>query len=964
MAKKYFIRKSKNRNVKKGIFFSLDALIAAILILSVTLFISYFYFDKKETSQPVYFSSDLISLLSNIKLNEFDDLEVKAFIEDNNIEDLNRTILEQVLRFQIEGEEEKATELLNLTLEGLVPDYYKVGVWIEDYEAPIYSTGPQNAVDLISAKEMISGLEKNRTVEGTATRVFLSNINERTTASYVYFGGYEGEGNISKKIFLPDVITSVASAYFELDSGSNFSLYVNGIFSGYYNISGPGVLQVQMNQSYLTNFHAGENNLLIIFNGSNKYIGGGYLKVNYNTNEIVNHMYSGQEKYYFPGINGIINVYSSFYIPGTINYMYIVLHYRSGYEVFLTIGDKEVFNHNSSIETVTNITDGELIIKLNYSQISNKTIPVRIALRNVSYRDVGFGGTADSVLITDVSRSMNDCVEYNYTLMCTYDCCQSGVCPDSYSCPSITCSNQECGSCGVYNINCTYDCIRTGYPNQTISCFLDRTCKSQRCGDCPSRYSDVNYRTYPVQTTPQNYNPWTQSTCLKSKLDVAKEADKEFVDVVLQTPGNRVGLVSYSTTTKRALNLTNNTAKLYSEINNYTVDDSTCICCGVVNATTILRYQSTGSRSKSMLVMTDGEANEGCNIAFVPDYDGDGRTTNDPQDQAIQAACNAKNLYNITVYTVGFGSITSAAQETLDMMADCGGGRYTYSNATNLTTIYQGIARELVNLSYNLTQTLASSERVLNSTLYSDSYIYFNYTPFIPENEYDRIPITIETPIFNNNITNGSVYFPSNVFVYDAKLTSYSGNKWTDKARIRNSGNWTTFYNLSDYGSEYHLLGDPFIVNVPARLIISGNNDLMIGTGISKANSTQGSSYDRLIYTAGIDLTINYTGVFEKSEGCNWLVKFEDRTNSTLAIPSSYLGGEQCNFTNTTNCALAFEDDSVNNAVCYLFKQLDFDNDGELYVKFDSADLNIDTYSIGGIPYMWGPTVVEVRVWK
>ena len=248
---------------------------------------------------------------------------------------------------------------------------------------------------------------------------------------------------------------------------------------------------------------------------------------------------------------------------------------------------------------------------------------------------------------------------------------------------------------------------------------------------------------------------------------------------------------------------------------------------------------------------------------------------------------------------------------------------------------------------------------------HNDSFIDFNYTPSASSYKYGRIPVTIETPRFNNNISEGSFYIPINAEVYDAKVISYSGDTWTDKASIDNSVyDWYNFYNLSYFDNYYYILGDPYTVNIPVSLIQTGYNTIRISTGLDPTNSTGGSLYNKVIYTIGIDLKINYTGIFEKSEGCNWFVKFEDGSNETFPIPSSYSGVKQCIFTNVTNCAIDYDDDSIDNSVCYLFKQLDMDNDGRLTVKFDSDDLQIDTYSIGGIPYMWGPTVVEVRVWK
>ena len=46
-----------------------------------------------------------------------------------------------------------------------------------------------------------------------------------------------------------------------------------------------------------------------------------------------------------------------------------------------------------------------------------------------------------------------------------------------------------------------------------------------------------------------------------------------------------------------------------------------------------------------------------------------------------------------------------------------------------------------------------------------------------------------------------------------------------------------------------------------------------------------------------------------------------------------------------------------------MLSQIDFDDDGKLIVKFDSENVEVSTFQIGNIPFMWGPTIFEVRVW-
>jgi hypothetical protein len=891
--------------VKKGAMFTLEAFIAVILLMSALALLVHHYSNKEVNYHTTQYSSDIMQILSTVRLSELN-AETLAFLSNNNITDLNKTIVEQVLRFQVGNEEANAEELLELTLSNVIPNNYHLGVWIEGYNESIYVTSSENASNIIATKQMVSGIERNRTIEGITARALLSNINQRANSEIVYFGGYEGDGNITKIINLPSNVDEINYVEIEANMGGGFNLYINDNFAGNYSPTDiQGADTWTINSSYKDYLQSGENEVLFNFNSDNRFVGGGYLKVDYQTDELSTYNDVGEGQYNMPGIDGIINLYSSFFIPGTLNNLSIYLHYQSENEVFINIGDRTVYSQNSSGETEITIPNSELDQLLNYNDYSNKTVPIRIGLRNVSYSFFGFGGTADSVLVTDVSGSMDDCVEYTEPYICEYNCWWGGAKSCEVSDPD-DCSNTVCGG----------------------SCWFD--------------YG------YGIE-------------CTNTKMDIAKTADKEFVDVVLETENNRVGLVSYDSSTDDTEGLTNSTSTLYNVIDSYSPGGSTCICCGVISATSILTSESNSSRARSMLVMTDGEANVDCNLDPVTDHDEDGDTSDDPQDHAIEAACDAYNNYNITVYTVGFGDISYSAQQTLNSMSECGGGNYVYTNLTNLTTIYQGIAAEIVNFSYSA-QTVESLIDVVNTTLFPDSYINYSYTPALDTEEYGRIPITIETPTFGNNISEGNFTIPENMIVYEAKITSYSGDKWTDRAAVKD-GSWNYFYNLSTYNSDYQNLGDPYTVNIPVELLSSGENQIYISTGLNGDNSTGGSVDNKIIYTGGIEIGVNYTGVFSTAEGCLWHVEFDDNTTTDLPLPSYYSGSNECTYEEDTICS-EFNVDAVQNAVCHLLSQLDPDGDGKLFVKFGPEDLDIETSSIGQVPFLWGPTLVEVRVWQ
>jgi len=400
--------------VKKGYFFSGDVLIAIGLLIMVLLVAPSFYFHKQESSQPLFYSSDIATILSSVKINELDNNYTKELIANGTIHDPNATVVQEILRLQVMGFEEEAREISRQVLEDLMPEGYDASIAIEGYDDPIYQTNntnkknSTNATQVISTKRMVSGIEKGKAVEGSASRIFLKQAGEREESAFAYFGGYVGDGNITIGIELPDKLASVTEAYMELDAGSNFSLYINEVFSGSYEIRAADPANITadswtIDPLYLAHFSDGLNNITFVFNASLGNIGGGYMKISYPSSDFVTLPSFGKKVIEMPSIKGIINLYDSFYIPGTINKMNLTLYYYSDAPLFMSIGNTTVIEAagSESVNTLS-LDDAYLNAMLDYSFLSNKTVPFRIGLLN--YTSFGL---SDSVLITDRSSSMS-----------------------------------------------------------------------------------------------------------------------------------------------------------------------------------------------------------------------------------------------------------------------------------------------------------------------------------------------------------------------------------------------------------------------------------------------------------------------------------------------------------------------------------------------------------------------------
>ncbi|MBI2650696.1 VWA domain-containing protein [Candidatus Woesearchaeota archaeon] len=912
--------------MKRGIFFTIDSLLASGIMIVAILLVSNFYSVQQQGVNVNYASQDLVRIFSAMKVGEVRNDYVKSLIASGDITNINNTILEQIGDFWAEDKIDMARNFTKNLTEGIFPAAYGFSVLVN--EEIIYSKDLPVKRALVSSRKIISGISKAKPTEGFTARVLLSGIKSKRTNAYAYFGGYEGDGNLTKKLILPNDVISFNSSYLEVDAGGNFNLYINGFFSGSYikGSSGGGSMLADkwnISNAYLANFRPGENIIKINFTSGIPYVAGGFLRVAYVTSSYNDTQTPGSEKYLFPGIDGVINLYSSIYVPGALNNMQVFLNYSSVYTIFLKLGNTTVYEENPNGAKNVIISNSTLNSMLNYNLFNQQTMPLRLSIKNAT----GLGGTADAVLVSDVSGSMDWCSD-------TTSWASNGWDDDA---------NKGCwlsGNKWYYN---TYAGAPTGFVE------INRTFWANNSQNyCSCRFHSI----CPADDVP--------------KVNKYKNASMLFADTLLNINGNKAGLVEFSSSSDsagysavykdtcssssqkpvffsdsivRTFDLTSSKTDINNGINTTDTWFDTCICCGVNKGVNMLESQSSSSRNKYIVLMSDGAPNVVCaqqpNTTAIAD--------------AVQSAWDACNK-KISVYTIAFGS--DADTTTLKRMNCSGGKFFNATNATNLQDIYGTIAGEI--------NTISFSEQIVNATglnksvLYSNSYIEFNYTA--PEIQFNKVPLGFETERFGNNISSGTLTIYPNTSVSDARVTSYSGSKWTDKLVV----NGDTVYQLSDFGNDYQILGDPFAVNIPVSNINEGSNSIAISTGINSTASTGGSNDSRVIYTLLLNGFADYSSVVAKSDGCSWTVSFEDGTASTIKVPSTYSGADICSF----STKIYDSNDALDNAVYQLFSNLDIDKDGKLDVNIDSNSLNVNTLTISKVPSLWGPAIIEIRVWE
>lgn len=828
---------------KKGVFFSIDALIAlSIIFLSILIIYPMATTQKSED----LIQNDLIKVLSSMKISEINNSYVQSLIASGKITDMDKSLLEQIGEFYIT--DINVAKTLAQSMISSIDAKENIGIW---YGSTLLASRNistfEDANNIIIGRQIISGIKSGDSVTGFSARAYFTSDFQ---TKYFYFGGYVGEGNLSAKI---DYNGNISDASMEIAIDKDFDVYINNIYSGSYTKSISDTYPKNYNLS-TDNFISGTN--LIELRGDYLSISGGYIKINYNANI----QYETDSKYQFPGIDGIINLYDGFYIPGALNNMEIFLHFNSSRPIFLSIGDTKIFNNITNGEENIALTNSYLSSILNYSELSKKTIPLRFGMENASYI-FNITKNADVFSVTDLSGSM--------------DASCSGASP-------------------------WYCCW-------TNDCSIQSTCES------------------------------TCSGTLEDKLLAAKNANNIFIDAVLNETENRVGLVGYrdSADDEDYHILSTDNASLKNDVNAWYANGGTCICCGINKAVDELVINSHDQNFKSLVVMSDGEANRECA------RQGTGSAVQD----AIDAACDAYNDHNIIVYSVGFGN--GAEESTLEAIADCGNGKYFFSDVSELNEVYGQIAQDILDASYS-EQTLEITG-TYNSILYPDSYIKFNHTK-------EKVPFGLTTVLEKSfdDKNSGNFKLPENSTIIETRVISYSGSKWTNEVKINNN----SIFNLGDYETEYLELGDPYSINIPNSFIEQSNN-ITLNTGLSSYNATGGSIANKIIYYI-VKQFSTYSSISSSAEGCVWDIDFEDDSNLTLNIPSNYSGINYCYYQFAKQEYNS--NDAIQQATYELFEILDFNSNYKLDIKFDEQNFNVGSSQITGIPYDWS-TEVQIRKW-
>lgn len=407
--------------LKKGFYFSLEALFAVILLLGVTLLLSRTYVFSVSRGTDDTTTMDIMKILSEIKVNQIENDYVISLIKNETILDYDISVLELIGKLWIEEKKDLSQKITQEILLNYLNYNDNVEISIQDNNSFVTIFKTQNITNnsrVIQNSRMISGIEMRKPIEGFTSKSILKNIKGKTAFEFAFFGGFVGQGNITRYMKITG-FDDIKKIYFEGDIKNSFELFINKqkcntseYTQGYFF----GVVENETVSSFdftdCKNFIVeGNNNITLVFDNSdvnNSYVGGGFLQVDYTISEMS--FYEKDTKTYLPEISGIINLFTGVNFENDLEELNIYLKHKNNYSIFFNLGNKTIYESNSTNNTYQEIliNDSYLSSILNYSKFNSKTIPLRIGTKNFTNRgNIKKYGNGDAVLVTDVSGSMN-----------------------------------------------------------------------------------------------------------------------------------------------------------------------------------------------------------------------------------------------------------------------------------------------------------------------------------------------------------------------------------------------------------------------------------------------------------------------------------------------------------------------------------------------------------------------------
>ena len=265
-------------------------------------------------------------------------------------------------------------------------------------------------------------------------------------------------------------------------------------------------------------------------------------------------------------------------------------------------------------------------------------------------------------------------------------------------------------------------------------------------------------------------------------------------------------------------------------------------------------------------------------------------------------------------------------------------------------------------------QAIESHATDISGKIYPDSYVKYTADKNAVPLQEKNVRFSSETDILSG--CNKEMDLSGLSSLEDVKLLSYSDKKWTSSVKVNGNNLYDGITSYKDSIAPRRL-GDPFVFGIPLTSL--GTSKKLgfesLATMDEKWASGLCSLQNKVIYTSQTtgSIVVN-SEVLEKAEGCRWTVQYTGGNQKEINLPAGYTGQDRCAYTKASHVNPKedpkLKDDTLISVMYNLLNELDTNDDGEVDTSFEQKDLEIDIQDIEQIPFMYGPAVFEVRVWR
>ena len=191
--------------MKRGVFFSIDALMALGIIFFVIL-LAYPIIKKDSFGTEIHY--DLLETLSALSISEINNAYIQSLLATSQLNASNNSLLKDLGELYISN-----TPLAKDVASSILQDIEtkeNIGIWYDTtLLASKNSSSIENAREIKTSRRLLSGVKSGENITGVSARALLSTASQ---TSYTYFGGYVGQGDLT---FTTEYNGTISSAQME-----------------------------------------------------------------------------------------------------------------------------------------------------------------------------------------------------------------------------------------------------------------------------------------------------------------------------------------------------------------------------------------------------------------------------------------------------------------------------------------------------------------------------------------------------------------------------------------------------------------------------------------------------------------------------------------------------------------------------------------------------------------------------